>query len=112
MIVDNNRSGYARFWESGAMKFFRLTGSVIRQNTTIGGDGPGIWLDWEHYQNRLEEEIFLSVRQGLESELRHRQGRTSSPTTWQSTPNPVVRGSSMESWRGAAPGSGLFQMRF
>ena len=53
-IINNNRAGYDRFWESGAMKFFRLTGCVIRHNTILDGDGPGIWLDWEHYNNRLE----------------------------------------------------------
>ena len=26
VIRDNNRSGYQRLWESGAMEFFRCTG--------------------------------------------------------------------------------------
>jgi hypothetical protein len=58
-ILNNNRSGYARFWESGAMKLFRLTGSVIRHNTVIEGDGPAIWLDWEHYGNRIEGNLLV-----------------------------------------------------
>lgn len=58
-LLDNNRSGYARFWESGAIKIFRFTGSVLRHNTIIEGDGPAIWLDWEHYNNRIEGNLIL-----------------------------------------------------
>ncbi len=58
-IFDNNRNGYERFDESGAMKFFRLTGSIIRHNTFVAGDGPALWLDWEHYNNRLEGNLML-----------------------------------------------------
>ena len=54
VVLNNNRSGFKRLWESGAMKFFRCTGCVIRYNTIVGGDGPGIWFDWEHYSNRVE----------------------------------------------------------
>lgn len=61
-IINNNRSGYKRMWESGAMKFFRLTGCIIRHNTILGGDGPGIWLDWEHYQNRIEGNYIEGTR--------------------------------------------------
>ena len=53
-VINNNASGYPRFWESGGFKMFRLTGAVLRQNSFIDGDGPGIWLDWEHYNNRLD----------------------------------------------------------
>ena len=53
-VVNNNWAAYPPFWESGAMKCFRLTGAVFRYNTLLGGSGPGIWLDWEHYGNRLE----------------------------------------------------------
>ncbi len=53
-VINNNCGGYPRFWESGGFKMFRLTGCVLRQNTFVGGDGPGIWLDWEHYNNRVE----------------------------------------------------------
>lgn len=58
-LLDNNRAGYARFWESGAMKFFRLTGAVVRHNTIVEGDGPGIWYDWEHYNLRTEANLFI-----------------------------------------------------
>ena len=53
-IVDPNWTGIKPFWASGGMKVFKLTGTTIRYNTVIGGTGPGIWLDWEHYGNRLE----------------------------------------------------------
>jgi len=53
-IVNPNWTGDRPFWESGGMKLFKLTGTVIRYNTIIGGTGPGVWLDWEHYGNRLE----------------------------------------------------------
>lgn len=59
-IVGNNWAGFPPFWESGGIKVFKLTGSVIRYNTIIGGCGPGIWLDWEHYGNRLEGNLFLN----------------------------------------------------
>lgn len=53
-VTGNNRNGYNRYWESGSFKFFRLTGCVIRYNRFIGGFGPGLWMDWEHYGNRIE----------------------------------------------------------
>ena len=59
VVVNNNCHGYPRFWESGGFKMFRLTGCVLRQNTFIGGDGPAIWLDWEHYGNRIEGNVSL-----------------------------------------------------
>lgn len=59
-VVNNNCHGYARFWESGGFKMFRLTGAVLRNNTFIGGDGPAIWLDWEHYNNRVEGNLSLN----------------------------------------------------
>jgi len=58
-IVNNNWAAFPPFWESGGMKLFRLTGCVLRYNTVIGGSGPGVWLDWEHYNNRLEGNRFL-----------------------------------------------------
>ncbi len=58
-LIDNNRAGYPRFWESGAIKFFRLTGAVVRHNTIVEGDGPGIWYDWEHYNLRTEGNLFV-----------------------------------------------------
>ena len=58
-VVNNNRNGYPRFWESGGFKMFRLTGAVLRNNTFLGGDGPAIWLDWEHYGNRIEGNVSL-----------------------------------------------------
>ncbi len=54
VIRGTNRAGHPVFWESGGMKLFRLTGSVVRYNDISDGFGPGIWLDWEHYNNRLE----------------------------------------------------------
>lgn len=59
VVVNNNAGGYPRFWESGGFKMFRLTGCILRNNTFIGGDGPAIWLDWEHYGNRVEGNISL-----------------------------------------------------
>ena len=58
-VINNNWAAIPPFWESGGMKLFRLTGCVIRYNTIIGGSGPGIWLDWEHFNNRLEGNRFL-----------------------------------------------------
>ena len=53
-IINPNWTGIAPFWNSGGMKIFKLTGCVVRYNTIIGGTGPSIWQDWEHYGNRLE----------------------------------------------------------
>lgn len=60
-IYDNNRFGFRRQWESGGMKFFRLTGCVIRHNVIERGDGPGLWLDWEHFNNRVEGNFIRDV---------------------------------------------------
>ena len=60
-VIDNNASGYPRFWESGGFKMFRLSGSVLRMNNFIDGDGPGIWLDWEHYNNRIDANFGRNV---------------------------------------------------
>jgi hypothetical protein len=54
-----NWAAYSPMWESGGMKFFRLTGNVIRFNTFVGGHGPALWLDWEHFNNRLEGNLIL-----------------------------------------------------
>ncbi|NOY83085.1 MAG: hypothetical protein GXP31_18960 [Kiritimatiellaeota bacterium] len=54
VIRGANWAGHPVFWESGGMKLFRLTGSVVRYNDISDGFGPGIWLDWEHYNNRIE----------------------------------------------------------
>ncbi len=59
-IENPNWAGYRSMWESGGIKDFRLTGAVIRNTTVIGGHGPGIWLDWEHYNNRVESNLFLN----------------------------------------------------
>lgn len=59
VVINNNSAGYQRMWESGGFKMFRLTGCVLRQNTFIKGDGPGIWLDWEHFNNRIEGNLHL-----------------------------------------------------
>jgi hypothetical protein len=58
-VASANWAGYPSMWESGAMKFFRMTGCVIRFNTLVGGHGPGVWLDWEHYNNRVEGNLIL-----------------------------------------------------
>jgi len=41
-------------WQAGGMKLFRLTNCIIRYNTIENCPSQGIWLDWEHYNNRLE----------------------------------------------------------
>lgn len=41
-------------WQSGGMKLFRLTNCIIRYNTIENCPSQGIWLDFEHYNNRLE----------------------------------------------------------
>ena len=59
VVTNNNCRGYERWWESGGFKVFRMTGCVIRNNTIVGGDGPAIWLDWEHFNNRIEGNLAL-----------------------------------------------------
>ncbi len=69
-IINSNWAGYDPGWESGGMKLFRLTGSIIRYNTIRGGSGPGIWLDSEHYSNRIEgNQIENSYAYGIGVEL-------------------------------------------
>lgn len=41
-------------WQAGGMKLFRLTNCIIRYNTVEDCPSQGIWLDFEHYNNRLE----------------------------------------------------------
>ncbi len=60
-VSGNNRNGYNRYWESGSFKFFRLSGCIIRYNHFKGGFGPGLWMDWEHYGNRIEGNLAESV---------------------------------------------------
>ena len=54
VIRMTNWAAHPPFWASGGMKLFRLTGCVIRYNRIEDCFGPGIWLDWEHYNNRIE----------------------------------------------------------
>jgi len=42
------------FWAAGGMKLFRLTDCIVRYNTVENCPSQGIWLDFEHYNNRLE----------------------------------------------------------
>ena len=58
-ICDANWGGYQALWESGGIKACNLTGSVIRYNTIERGMGPGIWLDWQNYNNRIEGNLGL-----------------------------------------------------
>ncbi len=60
VIRRTNWAAYPPFWASGGMKLFRLTGAVIRYNEIADGFGPGIWLDWEHYNNRLEGNLITN----------------------------------------------------
>ncbi len=60
-IVNHNWAGFPPLWESGGMKLMRSSGCVIRYNTIVGGSGPGIWLDWEHFNNRIEGNLFRNV---------------------------------------------------
>jgi parallel beta helix pectate lyase-like protein/uncharacterized protein DUF1565 len=60
-VINSNWAGFSPGWEAGGMKVFKLTGAVIRYNTIVGGSGPGIWLDWEHYGNRVEGNLLRSV---------------------------------------------------
>lgn len=54
VIADNNWGAYERLWESGGIKLFRMTGTTLRHNEVRGVGGPGIWLDWENFQNRVD----------------------------------------------------------
>ena len=53
-ICDNNWGAHQALWESGGIKVCNLTGCVIRYNVIERGFGPGIWMDWQHYNNRIE----------------------------------------------------------
>ena len=69
-VTGNNSKGYKMFWESGSMKFFRLTGCVIRYNHSTNGNGPAAWFDWEHYANRATGNLSVNDRafaQGFEA---------------------------------------------
>ena len=54
LITDNNWGAHQALWESGAFKCCNISGCVIRYNEMRGGHGPGIWMDWQNYNNRLE----------------------------------------------------------
>ena len=58
-ICDNNWGAHQALWESGGIKVCNLTGCVIRYNTIERGYGPGIWMDWQHYNNRIEGNLGL-----------------------------------------------------
>lgn len=58
-VSDNNWGGHQALWESGGFKVCNLTGCVLRYNVFEGGAGPGIWMDWQHYNNRIEGNLGL-----------------------------------------------------
>lgn len=57
VIIDANLHGFPVCWESGGIKLFNLTGCTIRNNRIVRGVGPAIWLDWQHYGNRIEGNV-------------------------------------------------------
>jgi parallel beta helix pectate lyase-like protein len=58
-VINNDWAGFSIGWEAGAVKVLKMTGAVIRYNTIVGGAGPGIWLDWENYANRIDGNLFV-----------------------------------------------------
>ncbi|MEK7766663.1 MAG: right-handed parallel beta-helix repeat-containing protein, partial [bacterium] len=58
VVVNANWAGFDPFWESGGMKLLMTTGCVVRHNTIVGGSGPGLWFDWEHFNDRVEGNLF------------------------------------------------------
>lgn len=58
-IKDSNKEGYNVFTESGGAKILNAARITFRYNTVIGDKGPGIWYDWENWQNRTEGNYFF-----------------------------------------------------
>jgi hypothetical protein len=54
VILNSNWAGFPVVWSAGASKNVQISGLIMRYNTLIGGSGPGIWLDWENFGNRIE----------------------------------------------------------
>jgi hypothetical protein len=38
-----------------------ISGCVLRGNEVLGGYGPGMWFDWENYNNRIEGNLFKDL---------------------------------------------------
>jgi len=45
LIRGNNYAGFDPSWEAGGAKWVKSSGLVIRQNTVIDNEGPGLWCD-------------------------------------------------------------------
>ncbi|MFA9478270.1 right-handed parallel beta-helix repeat-containing protein [Phycisphaerales bacterium AB-hyl4] len=62
-VVNHGRRGVYGAMDAG-MKMFDLKHAVIRYNTIRGGysDFGGIWLDWGHYNNRVEGNLSVNGR--------------------------------------------------
>lgn len=60
-VTGNNWGGFSLGWSAGSSKSFKVSGLVFRYNTLEGGSGPGIWLDFETWNNRVEGNMFRDV---------------------------------------------------
>lgn len=62
-VIHNGRRGVYGAMDAG-MKLFNLKHAVLRYNTVHGGfsDFGGIWLDWGHYNNRVEGNLSVIGR--------------------------------------------------
>ncbi len=62
LVVEFNHvtgcKGVGGFWESGGMKVFMQVGCVFRYNTIVHNTSLGFWMDWEHFNNRIEGNYF------------------------------------------------------
>ena len=61
VVANSNWAGFNVGWSAGASKSVHLTGLVFRYNTLTGFSGPGVWLDWENFGNRIEGNLIRDV---------------------------------------------------
>lgn len=98
-VTGNNWGGFSLGWSAGSSKSFKVSGLVFRYNTLEGGSGPGIWLDFETWNNRIEGNLFRDVyRYAVGVEASAGPNMISSNVVAGIRPDPTIYNAALLSW--------------
>ena len=67
MFLNSDTEGSPLGWEDGGTKTFRNDGCVLCYNTYDGGSDQALWFDTEHWDNRVEGNLFENFAGGMVS---------------------------------------------
>jgi parallel beta-helix repeat protein len=56
-IAWNNTEGFNARWEGGGSKWVNTTDLVVRGNTVVDNQGPGLWADWNNKNTLYENNV-------------------------------------------------------